>query len=200
MSTVEKFFVNTLSKYAYRSVLSSLGGSLVLPDNPVLLELGSGVGTTAIMINDMSHPEKFFVTDYDASQVKLAQKNFEEKYGSLPTGIVLEQADALSLGYSDESFDAVFAFAVLHHLGKSHWSMTEVRKGLDEVARVLKVGGKFVYGEFFNKKAIREYLKQQGFRIAFRKRYLGLADIIIATKEKANPSDNSHDAVLGVEP
>ncbi len=47
--------------------------------------------------------------------------------------------DANDLHYPDESFDMVFGNAILHHL--------EFEKAVNEVARVLKPGGRIVFGE-----------------------------------------------------
>ena len=56
--------------------------------------------------------------------------------------IFMHTADVAQLPYGDEVFDAVFGFGVLHHV--PDW-----RRGLTELARVLKTGGSYYMEELY---------------------------------------------------
>jgi ubiquinone/menaquinone biosynthesis C-methylase UbiE len=60
---------------------------------------------------------RMVVTDYDPSQVEAAKAHFENKLGTAPLGVEFRTADALKLPFENESFDAVFAINMLHHVG-----------------------------------------------------------------------------------
>ncbi|MFQ6083608.1 MAG: class I SAM-dependent methyltransferase [Candidatus Aminicenantia bacterium] len=59
----------------------------------------------------------------------------------------MKVADATDLPFSENSFDAVFAFGILHHI--ENW-----QKAISEIYRVLKPGGYFSFEEFFFKSRI----------------------------------------------
>lgn len=183
MSRLEKWFVNRANRYIYKHVVKGqLQKHLTLAEGPVILELGCGTGQAAVLINEVYKPKMFRVTDYDVSQVRRAEETFLETYGQLPNNVVLETADALNLQYGDEIFDVVFAFLVLHHLGK-FWGLKEhMLRGLDEIDRSLKIRGHLVYLEIWYKRTIREHLKVRGYDLVYQKNYFGLAELVIAQK------------------
>jgi ubiquinone/menaquinone biosynthesis C-methylase UbiE len=100
---------------------------------------------------------------------------------------VIERGDAERLSYADATFDLVMAHEVLHHLG----SIEHIFGGLDEIARVLRSSGRFLYVEIFHKQRIREHLMERGFSIVFRERALRLfstADVVIGVRSAAGPA------------
>jgi ubiquinone/menaquinone biosynthesis C-methylase UbiE len=91
----------------------------------------------------------------------------------------------LKLRYDDASFDAVFAFFVLHHLsghklGKVQAAMMQ---GLAEIDRVIKPGGSFIYSEMFQRKTIRDYFTCKGYEIAHRQNFLAVIELVIIRKQ-----------------
>jgi ubiquinone/menaquinone biosynthesis C-methylase UbiE len=73
------------------------------------------------------------ISKYDAGVVNTAPKAVSAFGGR----VVLQQADAARLPFRDDTFDLVFAFAMLHHLGE--WP-----RAVREALRVLRPAGTFV--------------------------------------------------------
>jgi SAM-dependent methyltransferase len=92
------------------------------PESSLVLELGSGTGQAALAINQTSRK-------VIASEVSSL---FLEGFPIIEYPAVV--SDAGNLSFADETFDAVISNEVVEHL-------VEVKKVLDEMARVTKVGG-----------------------------------------------------------
>jgi ubiquinone/menaquinone biosynthesis C-methylase UbiE len=119
------------------------------------LELGCGTGfftlnlTLAGVID--SAPGRAHVTDLSPGMVEVAERNARD----LGLEVAGKVADAERLPYDDDSFDLVVGHAVLHHI-------PDVELALQEVLRVLKPGGRFVfageptrYGDFVARRLSR---------------------------------------------
>lgn len=91
-----------------------------------VLDAGCGSGYTLTLIWERFHPAVLTAFDIVPSQVELAKAR-----GTPATVLV---ADITSLQLPSEAFDAVFVCGVLHHC-------REWRRGIAEVARVLRSGG-----------------------------------------------------------
>jgi len=189
MSRFEKRFVNRRGPRAYRRMLDRMqaAGQLPLTPSSEVLELGAGNGALSILIQERFHPARICVTDYDPEQVTLARQTAARHFGTLPPSMVIEQGDGGHLGYPDRAFDLVMAHHVLHHLG----SVPEILRGLDEIGRVLRPGGRLLYVEMFHKRPIRERLAERGFTISFRERawrIFNTADVVVAISPTGNAS------------
>jgi len=103
-----------------------------------VLELGCGAGIGTLHILRRLEPEQLIATDYDETTLPLAQRYVEKHWSG--GGVTFRQADATSLPFEDEHFDAVVAFGVLHHIH-------DYRRAVREIARVLKSGGTFLIEE-----------------------------------------------------
>lgn len=184
MGSVAKRFVGRTSPLFSRWVLGPFFRKhLAVPEGAALLEVGCGTGQAALMAHEMYRPAKFVVTDYDASQVERARETFQRRHGDAPAGVSLDVADGLALRYPAGSFDAVFAFLVLHHLGGHGAEGGEkMLDGVREADRVLKPGGQFVYAEIVNKRAVRDLLTSLGYKFVSGKRFLALIELAIARK------------------
>jgi len=98
------------------------------------LELGCGRGTTSLEVL-MRYPKlQLVATDIDPQEIAMAKARLENT-------ITFETADAQKLSYRSNSFDAVFAFDVHHHI--EDW-----RNALAEEYRVLKKGGRLFIQDF----------------------------------------------------
>ncbi|MSP64693.1 MAG: bifunctional demethylmenaquinone methyltransferase/2-methoxy-6-polyprenyl-1,4-benzoquinol methylase UbiE [Ignavibacteria bacterium] len=119
-------------------------------DNPkIILDVATGTGDMAIMILKYLHPEKIVGVDISTNMLEFGKKKIETL--KLQNIIQLEEGDCESLKYSSNSFDAVtVAFGVRN--------FENLIKGLQEINRVLKVGGKVIILEFSKPKNI--FIKQ----------------------------------------
>jgi len=181
MTPFEKSFVNRRGQRAFLGLLNRVDRehALQVSTASVVLELGTGNGAFSILLHERYHPARIYATDYDPEQVATARGNVERKYGSIPEGLVLERVDGTKMPYPDRSFDLVVAHQVLHHFG----DVEAIRTGLQEVTRVLRPGGQFLYVEMFHKKEVSEELARLGYSVRFHTRSLrlfSLADKVIA--------------------
>ncbi|HET6312948.1 MAG TPA: class I SAM-dependent methyltransferase [Chloroflexia bacterium] len=103
-----------------------------LPDEAALLEVGCGPGT--LWVENLSRvPEGWDVslTDLSPGMVEEARANLQGR----ERGFSFRQADAMSIPYPDETFDAVLAMYMLYHV-------PDRGKAFAEMRRVLKQDGK----------------------------------------------------------
>jgi ubiquinone/menaquinone biosynthesis C-methylase UbiE len=100
--------------------------SHLLPPKARVLDVGCAAGRDAKILKDIG----FTVTGID-----LAEKLLDIARKSYPD-ITFILADMRKLPFEDESFDAVWASAVLHHITKN-----EMPGALQEIRRVLVPGG-----------------------------------------------------------
>ncbi len=97
-----------------------------------ILDLGAGVGDFA---NYLTHTlgSEIICADFSREMKKMAKK----KYPRLPYLV----ASATKLPFKDQSFDAVVAAGLLHHLQ----AQKILKESLVEIRRVLRPGGYFCY-------------------------------------------------------
>ncbi|MBN1326263.1 class I SAM-dependent methyltransferase [Candidatus Falkowbacteria bacterium] len=99
-----------------------------------ILDVGCGNGRLYTLLKDKE--VNYVGVDNSEEMINQARTRFEDQ----ATGILFEQGDILQLYHDDNSFDVIFAIAVLHHIPSK-----KLRKqALGEVKRVLKPGGYFI--------------------------------------------------------
>ena len=104
-----------------------------------LLEIGCGMGYDSLEF--IKRGVRVTATDLTPNAVALAQRHFELE------GVTAEDvrtANALSLPFADESFDAVWSNGVLHATGDTAQAVREVR-------RVLRRGGRAIISHFYRR-------------------------------------------------
>src|SRR5574338_29238 len=109
----------TLRKYA------------TLSQTAMVLEIGCGNGTGTKLIKKYFNPQEIYAIDLDPKMIALAKKNNKSK------NIHFEIGDAAKLNYENDTFDAIFDFAIIHHI--PNW-----KDSLCELKRVLKPRGQLI--------------------------------------------------------
>ena len=137
MLGIEKWFMNR-PQHAKRTIDRA---DKLLPlaeprENQKFLEVGCGSGAVSRHVAVKYHLN-VTGTDLDEDQVQRAQVST----GDLPNLHFLE-ADGAQLPFQDNDFDVVLSFGVMHHI--PNWL-----DALEEINRVLKPGGYFIYFDVF---------------------------------------------------
>ncbi|HMO31745.1 MAG TPA: bifunctional demethylmenaquinone methyltransferase/2-methoxy-6-polyprenyl-1,4-benzoquinol methylase UbiE [Lacibacter sp.] len=104
-----------------------------------ILDVATGTADVAIMAARLLHPEK--ITGIDISEQMLAGGRMKVADKALGNMIELQNGDSETINFPDATFDAVtVAFGVRN--------FENLEKGLREIHRVLKPGGRLVVLEF----------------------------------------------------
>ncbi len=113
--------------------------ALLKPYQPkYILDIATGTADLALAAMKL-HPEKIIGVDISAGMLEVGRKKIAVK--ELQNSIELIQADSADLPFPDNTFDALtVAFGVRN--------FENLEKGLQEMLRVLKPGGKMVILEF----------------------------------------------------
>jgi len=113
------------------------------PEN--ILDVATGTGDVAILAEKMLHPIKITGIDISEGMLDIGRKKIGDL--GLQNKIELMQGDSEKIGFADNSFDAItVAFGVRN--------FQNLEKGLAEMLRVLRPGGKLVVLEFSRPKNI----------------------------------------------
>lgn len=108
-----------------------------------ILDVATGTGDVAIMTHRMLQPEKIIGIDISEGMLELGRKKLETL--QLTGKIELKTGDSEGIGFEDNTFDAVtVAFGVRN--------FQHLEKGMKEMHRVLRPGGKLVVLEFSKSK------------------------------------------------
>jgi demethylmenaquinone methyltransferase/2-methoxy-6-polyprenyl-1,4-benzoquinol methylase len=104
-----------------------------------ILDVATGTGDFALTCYEILEPEKITGIDISDGMLEIGRKKIEK--AGLQQHIELLNGDSEAILFDDNSFDAVtVAFGVRN--------FENLEKGLDEIKRVLKPGGKLVVLEF----------------------------------------------------
>jgi demethylmenaquinone methyltransferase/2-methoxy-6-polyprenyl-1,4-benzoquinol methylase len=108
--------------------------------NPkTVLDVATGTADVAILTHKILHPEKIIGIDISDGMLEIGRKKLTDK--QLNPYITLQNGDSANLPFEDNQFNAItVAFGV------RNFQLLE--KGLGEMYRVLKPGGKMVVLEF----------------------------------------------------
>lgn len=118
-----------------RQVLEMLGAK----DGETILDIGSGTGTLLMLAAESLPHSKLIGVDPDRKALTIARK----KFGNVRSQIVLYEASAEHLPVADKSIDIGVSTLAFHHLPRP-----AKLKAIQEIARVLKPGGRFILVDF----------------------------------------------------
>ena len=145
-----KFYDASMEKFE-EACLSDWRSDLLSRVRGNVLEVGSGTG------GNLSHYPtsitSLVLTEPDAHMLKLLRKKVEEKYGGK---FITKKNAADSIEFPDHSFDSVVSTLVLCSVGSP-------RAAAQEIARVLKPGGKLYFIEHVLAKDRPHLIKWQKF-------------------------------------
>ena len=142
---VSKMFNNISGKYDFLNHFLSAGidrrwrkkaiAALKDIQPKIILDVATGTGDLALEAQKQLKPEKIIGIDIAVKMLDIGRGKINKK--GLDEIITLEEGDSEKLPFEDNSFDAVIvAFGVRN--------FANVEKGLEEMIRVLRPGGKCV--------------------------------------------------------
>lgn len=166
MNLLEKLAMNNPLRTAFQRwyevpLLKNLGGSLIGKN---VLEIGCGRGEGTKLIIEKLGAAKVTAIDLDKKMVELATRRLSKCYSS--DRLQVMAGDITKLHFSDASFDGIVDFAAIHHV--EDWQAT-----LNELARVLKPGGMFLFQEV-TARFIHRYPYSVIFKHPMENRFSGL--------------------------
>ena len=146
---VEKMFDNIAFRYDFLNRFLSAGidvgwrkkaiRMLKTHQPKTILDVATGTGDFAITSYNILKPEKITGIDISDGMLEIGRKKIQK--AGLQNKIELLNGDSEAISYPDNSFDAVtIAFGVRN--------FEFLEKGLSEIYRVLKPGGKLIVLEF----------------------------------------------------
>lgn len=146
---VSKMFNNISGKYDFLNHFLSAGidrrwrkkaiAALKEIQPKIILDVATGTGDLALEAQKQLNPEKIIGIDIAVKMLDIGRGKIKKK--GLTEIMTLEEGDSENLPFEDNSFDAVIvAFGVRN--------FANVEKGLQEMTRVLRPGGKCVILEF----------------------------------------------------
>ncbi|WP_022949369.1 class I SAM-dependent methyltransferase [Methylohalobius crimeensis] len=155
MNRVEKFLMNSPVRAAFQiwyevPLLERLGGRT---EGMRVLEIGCGRGVGTREIFRRFGAQSVYALDIDPDMIAKARRRLSD---FPPERLRFEVGDVTAIDAEDASFDAVFDFAILHHVPV--W-----QDAIKEIRRVLKSGGRFYFQEatshFLDKWFARTFLE-----------------------------------------
>lgn len=146
---VEHMFDDIAPKYDFLNRFLSLGidqhwrkkaiKRLAKGQPKQILDVATGTGDVAIMTYNMLQPDNIIGIDISQGMLQIGREKIAK--AGLSGHISLRQADSATLPFEADSFDAItVAFGVRN--------FQDLEKGLSEMHRVLKPGGKLIVLEF----------------------------------------------------
>lgn len=115
-------------------------------DRPILIDAGCGAGMSALELFGSLIPKVRYLGVDISEAVDVAALRFSER------GLKAQflQADICNLPFPDKSVDLIFSEGVLHHTSSTKWALTSL-------AKLLKVGGRFLFYVYRKKGPLREF-------------------------------------------
>ena len=112
-----------------------------------VLEIGYGSGVAFLNLHDQ-------FSKIDGLDVNAPSERVTDLYRSLGINVNLRKGNVLKMPYPDKYFDCVLAISILEHLQPE-----EQMVAMEEIKRVLKNGGQFIYGVPIASKTMELFFK-----------------------------------------
>jgi phosphatidylethanolamine/phosphatidyl-N-methylethanolamine N-methyltransferase len=154
-----------LLNHRFSEVVQACEDAVGNPDHVLEIAAGTGLITEAIV----PHAKRYTVTDATPEMLEVLHQRFGHD-----ARVVVQNANALDLGYPDASFDVVIMANLLHLLDNP-------KRALAESARVLQPGGRLVVPTFGH---------GQGMVAQLVSRMLGLTGFPVVTRFRGCQLDN----------
>jgi ubiquinone/menaquinone biosynthesis C-methylase UbiE len=142
----KRYYEDQSERIALRSMLKGVD-----PSNKLLIDIGCGY---ARLFNEYSKFQRVVLIDYSIKNLRNARERVSRFLSDDPeklSNILFVSADATSIPIRDDSASTVLTVRVVHHLDRPE-------KYFDEVKRVLRVGGLYLF-EFANKRNLKNILR-----------------------------------------
>ncbi len=140
LNWAERWAVNNPSRpLQQRLEMRWLKKRVPLHPGAIVLEVGCGRGAGAHLIKAKFQPGILQAMDLDLGMIQRAQKYLLPEQKERVSFYV---GDVIRLPYRNGTLDAIFGFGILHHV--PHW-----QRALEEMVRVLKPGGYFLFEELY---------------------------------------------------
>lgn len=137
---MERWFVNSPFRLAAQYLeIQWFKKTMAINAGAETLEVGCGRGAGARLILDNCKPARLYLLDLDILMIEKARTYLS---AVKTENILYSVGNVNSLPFEDASLDAVFGFGFLHHV-------LDWRRGLREIARVLKKGGAYCLEELY---------------------------------------------------
>ncbi|MGH9411740.1 MAG: class I SAM-dependent methyltransferase [Vicinamibacterales bacterium] len=125
--------------FGFQRALRALIDQAELQRDHVVLDVGCGTGTLAVLIKRRHPTVDVIGLDPDPAALAIAQR----KAAKAGAAVRLERGFGDALPFGEERFDRVFSSMMFHHLKRE-----ERPKVLEEIRRVLKPGGRLEFLDF----------------------------------------------------
>jgi ubiquinone/menaquinone biosynthesis C-methylase UbiE len=140
LNWAERWVVNNpLRVFQQKLEIKWLRSMMSLKPGANILEVGCGRGAGASLIFKTFQPSRLHILDLDLKMIQKARTHLSLVSKN---SVKMYVGDAVDLPFKTGSLDAVFGFGFLHHV--PDW-----RRGLSEIARVLKPAGIYYIEELY---------------------------------------------------
>jgi SAM-dependent methyltransferase len=128
-----------MNPYKFPWIMERIERESALLQGKHLLEIGCGMGYDSLEF--LKRGVRVTATDLTPNAIKMTRRHFEVEGVQAET---THTANALSLPFADNTFDAVWSNGVLHATGDTERAIAEAR-------RVVKPGGRVIISHFYRK-------------------------------------------------